>query len=1163
MKTTEKIVHKDVLVKHLKEPTGNGGLGWVEAQPNRISPDGVIYPESLYRFLKHGNTSNEQNWLKLTHKIGEELGKKKALEALMQSIAKNSIVEVLRNGFTADNCFFALWNAPHQRGSMNSTRLDFSKNELTTVSEISVFSSVQPKFSRRPDQAFYINGLLFSFLELKSSQTGQSAQHHGLKKIAGDFQEFAFNVLQHVRNEYQQKTGDKWPGLNADKRKFSQDATYWRNEAMRLMSAYTKTAWLAAVDMNDIYIVDNQYQWLVLCDQALETMLIEAERKIVKASINPLTNTQLMNAMVRKFSRLPEVQGCDTAWSLVKSHLECLLSGPSIAREIKFWHHPLTPKSGAINNHMVGQILTPRAPQRVAVHQIISHVDQCYANEHNPKWAEQDLRKRLMQNVPHMSQKQMEQIVQDRFKYRNGQEAYSVLVQGAAGLGKTNILVWAAMELYSKLAPLAPGEHPDTVQENLYDRVVILTDRLDLRENVANEAQRSGGSQNQVLNVDNGALLTAALTGAPLPIEHKACDILVVNLQKFPALHEAVKKGDLQIQHNVGRTAFLIDEVHRSQNGDLNEKTLNTFLQKFSEATQNPTNKKNLIVGLTATPSDSILARFGKWRPGVSAADKACWVPHFSYAMTQAINDGYVLDPLAGLVHLNVALDYNTTKTIQNAGSATHLKLSSANIYENVERQKKVARKIAEIFATTTMKVIPHKFNGVRVGRGKAMVTVSSIAAAIQMSDLIREALVDIATHSKGTVWENYADIVKEVGEERVFVLYTSSAVGQGKTQLKCGEYNPLPGKANTTEKEIINAFRCKTAGSNQNKLNSIIVVVDKLLTGFDEPTLHTLFIDRSLHGIPLFQAMCRPNRTTKGKHNLLIIDTCHDEGNVREAQRVFENYGALKVSKLDGLNILDRLAERRNTIEKWPNLKNLMKKSKIVSAGERAEDIHAWADTLLKTPEKSQNLRSLIGGYLADQKLVRPIMNLDAADTNEHWLSFLNEMHMLLKADSVSKNSADVLFDVQDIDWDTTEAFNAINPQTETTHTTTEISDPVDFFVDKLEALSLSEQIENLIEIEQNKLLRSKFVREFLSQLYTRINALSISRNNDEFRRDLSDPTSNTPYNETMDKFIKLFDGVTSDREWIAKHDKDKKDLKELARNHLDLLLGEYRKQL
>ena len=1163
MKTTEKIVHKDVLLKYLKEPTINGGLAWRDTQANRITKDGLVYPESLYRFLKDGNETNQKNWEKLVSIFGEDQAKQKSLEALVQTVEDSSAMEVLHSGLNVENCSFTLWNTPHQRGSMQSTRHEFAKNEFSTVSEISVFSSIDPKFKRIPDQAFYINGLLFSFIELKSSQTGQNAHSHGRKKIAGDFQEFAFKALQHVRNQYQQKTGERWPGLNADKRKFYQDADYWRNEPMRLMAAYTKTAWISAIDMNDVWMVDNQYEWMVLCDQALGKMMIEWEQKVVKAPINPLTNTNLMTQMVKKFARFPEVHGCDTPWSTVKIHLECLLSTPSIAREIKFWHQPLTSKSGAINAHMAVQKITPRAPQRVAIHQVISQVDYFYANEHNPNWAEQDLRERLLQNAPHMSESQMEKIISDRFKYRNGQEAYSILVQGAAGLGKTNMAIWIALELHAKLAPLAPGANPDAVAERLYDRIVILTDRVDLRENVVNEAARNGASRNQVLDVDSSALLVAALTGAPLPIEHKSCDILVVNLQKFPSLHDAIKNGKVNIQHKVGRTAFLIDEVHRSQSGSLNEKALHSFLQDISNVTQSSTTKKNLIVGLTATPTDSILARFGQWRSGMSAADQARWVPHFSYGMNQAIKDGYVLNPLKGLVHFNVPLDIQVSSTLNNAENATNLKLSSTDIYENPQRQRKVARKIAEVFASNTMQTMPNGFKGVKVGKGKAMVTVPSIAAAIQMSDMIREELVSIAQNAKGMAWESYANIVEEVGKERVFVLYTSSAVGQGKTQLKCGQYNPLPRGANITEKEIINAFRCKKAGSDHSKHNSIIVVVDKLLTGFDEPTLHTLFIDRSLHGIPLFQAMCRPNRTAEGKHNLLIVDTCHDESNVREAQRVFERYGGLAMSDLDGLDILERLSQRRNSIEKWPGLKQLMKKTKIISLGERAQDIHAWADSLLKKPEEARALRVLIGGYLADQKLARSIMYLDVVDTNQTWLEFLREIHILLKEQASDKDAANILFDVNDIEWDSNDGFSLNGTQTEILHSTNPIMDPADFLAEQMEPESLSDQIETFCEIEEEKMLRSQNIRVFLNDLYDKIDDLSSHRNNDEFRRDLSDPHSSTPYNETMNKFAKLFDGVTSNRSWIGKQDAEKKRLRDLARNHLDLLLGEYRKRI
>lgn len=138
--------------------------------------------------------------------------------------------------------------------------------------------------------------------------------------------------------------------------------------------------------------------------------------------------------------------------------------------------------------------------------------------------------------------------------------------------------------------------------------------------------------------------------------------------------------------------------------------------------------------------------------------------------------------------------------------------------------------------------------------------------------------------------------------------------------------------------------FRCKDAKSDGNARNAIIVVVDKLLTGFDENTLHTLMIARNLTGVSLLQTMCRVNRTRPGKTNCLVIDASYDPdggpGLITEAKKVFERYGGLTVSNLDGLDLVKQIKTQRESLLEMSPIKEAWKQWKKKSSTDEARSI-------------------------------------------------------------------------------------------------------------------------------------------------------------------------------------------------------------------------------
>jgi type I restriction enzyme R subunit len=234
--------------------------------------------------------------------------------------------------------------------------------------------------------------------------------------------------------------------------------------------------------------------------------------------------------------------------------------------------------------------------------------------------------------------------------------------------------------------------------------------------------------------------------------------IVVVNIQKFTTVKdvlapEIVKKlGSLRI-------AFLIDEIHRSNSGVQNEEMISLF-DELQSSFDNNTNykktqsKKNLIVGFTATPSDLSLARFGEFNK--YAEGEKLWVPFDYYTMREAIQDGYILNPIKGIVPVSAKMFFeipdsdikgfeddlgygnipdNTNTGIDENGKKYAIR--KKKIYNNPDRIKAISKFVVERLVST----VYHQIRGT----AKAMLAVSSIKAAVKYKKHIDAFFKEIA----------------------------------------------------------------------------------------------------------------------------------------------------------------------------------------------------------------------------------------------------------------------------------------------------------------------------------------------------------------------------------------------------------------------------------
>lgn len=487
-----------------------------------------------------------------------------------------------------------------------------------------------------------------------------------------------------------------------------------------------------------------------------------------------------------------------------------------------------------------GRLICPRPKQKFGCDRIVERVQEFLDHESEPNYFINKLRAEL--TALDAPQELIDKVVAERESYCNNKYVYSLLLQYAAGFGKSNIIGWTALQLKD-------------LRHNgqwVYDKILLVVDRLQLRDQL--------DSMMLNMNIDKAMFVEATDQETFVAALKDKRRIIVVNIQKFWELKNAIQKAGGNFTDK--RVAFLIDEVHRSNTDDVHQEMFSAFdeLQDIFDEnggfiTRGST-KKNLIVGFTATPSDRVLARFGEFHRGSNF--NQLWKPFDTYTMKEAIADGYILDPTKHIIPVPAKMYFElpdgvlqlVTEAI-NSGKDEKIAFAKKQIYENADRRKAIARFIVN-------RLLSQIYGKIR-GQGKAMLAVTSIPIAIEYCKIIRRLMAEKT--ASGT-FAKYADAP-------VAIVYSDS-----QKYEKCASMND-----GVAEDKVIDNF--KTAK------NGLIIVVDKLQTGFDEPKLHTLFLDKEIRDINAIQTISRVNRTTKYKEECHIIDFSFgnvNEKNIREA---------------------------------------------------------------------------------------------------------------------------------------------------------------------------------------------------------------------------------------------------------------------------------------
>ncbi len=417
------------------------------------------------------------------------------------------------------------------------------------------------------------------------------------------------------------------------------------------------------------------------------------------------------------------------------------------------------------------------------------------------------------------------------------------LVQHSAGSGKSNSIAWLAHQL-------ASFYRKPTDKERLFDSIIVITDRKVLDRQLQNTIKQFEQTTGVVNPIDMGsAQLKSALESGK--------DIIITTLQKFPYISESMTelKGK--------KFAVIIDEAHSSQSGESAKhvkKTLSVNLEEAEQKDQQDFDLEDEIIkeikargrqphisyfAFTATPKNKTLELFGVNTP------EGKFVAFHIYSMRQAIQEGFILDVLE---------NYTTFKR--------YFKL-----VKSIEGDKEYEKKKAIRLLTSYVDLTPHAIelktrlildhflektvNAIQ-GRGRAMLTTRSRLHAVKYYLMFRKIMAEKHLPFKPLV--AFSGTVKDpdTGNE-----YTETNI------------NSLAPKV-----VIQDAFKTPEY--------RILIVAEKFQTGFDEPFLHTTYVDKKLGGVHAVQTLSRLNRTMKGKSETLVLDFVNE---AKEIQEAFQPY--------------------------------------------------------------------------------------------------------------------------------------------------------------------------------------------------------------------------------------------------------------------------------
>lgn len=437
------------------------------------------------------------------------------------------------------------------------------------------------------------------------------------------------------------------------------------------------------------------------------------------------------------------------------------------------------------------------------------------------------------------------------------------LIQHSAGSGKSNSISWLAHQLIG----LEQDGHP------MIDSVLVVTDRRILDKQIRDNIKQFMQVANTVAWAEHSGDLRKAIQDGKR--------IIITTIEKFPYV-----VPDIGASHKQNRFAVIIDEAHSGQSGR-NSAQMNLALSGLaSEDEMDNEDKINAMMegrklltnasyfAFTATPKNKTLETFGvPYQDGDDVKHR----PFHVYTMKQAIQEGFILDVLK--YYTPIASYYKLMKTVQD-DPMFDKKRAQKKLRSFVESDAYTIAQKAEMMVEHFHEQVISK--GKIGGQARAMVVSSSIPRCIEYYYAINKCLAN--RHSP------YKAIVAFSGEHKY----------QGQEPaLTSAAMNGFP------DAKIPSTFK-----SDPYRL---LIVADMFQTGFDEPLLHTMYVDKMLYDIRAVQTLSRLNRCHPQKHDTFVLDFFNNPAMIEEA---FSRY--YRTTLLSGETDPNKLYDLTATMEEY-----------------------------------------------------------------------------------------------------------------------------------------------------------------------------------------------------------------------------------------------------
>jgi type I restriction enzyme R subunit len=479
---------------------------------------------------------------------------------------------------------------------------------------------------------------------------------------------------------------------------------------------------------------------------------------------------------------------------------------------------------------------------------------------------------------------------------------HSYLIQHSAGSGKSNSITWAAYQLIETYPAKADIPGAKGLDQPLFDSVIVVTDRrlLDkqLRENIKDFSE--------VKNIVAPAMRSADLKSA---LENGK-KIIITTIQKFPFIIDGI--ADLSDK----RFAVIIDEAHSGQSGLAHDK-MNQAMGAGDQDPDEDDPQDRILAAMqarkmrgnasyfafTATPKNTTLEKFGERQADGS------FKPFHLYSMKQAIEERFILNVLAN--YTTYKSYYEIQKSIAD-NPLFDTKKAQKKLRAYVERSQQTINTKAEIMLDHFIEqvVTPKKLRG----KAKGMIVTQNIEAAIRYYKAVTRLLAERGNPFKA------------------LIAFSGEKVVDGVTY---------------TEAEMNGFAESDTRDRFDDDDYRLLVVANKYLTGFDQPKLTTMYVDKKLQHVLAVQALSRLNRSApklgKRTEDLFILDFFNDVADIKAAFDPF--YTVTTLSSATDVNVLHELKESLDQVGvyEWQEVEEFVTH---YFAGEGSETLSPFIDT-------------------------------------------------------------------------------------------------------------------------------------------------------------------------------------------------------------------------